>query len=107
MPKGGLVKGDGGSKLRVLITDSETNAPIDLTNKTITLRYSIAGGVTMERTMTALDQATLKGYAEYQFLVADLNASGDLSGEARVNAGLSDQLTSDTVFTIPVRDPLP
>jgi len=107
MPKGGLVAGDGGSLLRVHILDSETNEPIDLTGKTVMLRFSLAGGATVEKTMTALDQTTNKGWATYQFAAADLPQGGELQAETRLNDGQPDQLTSDRKFKIPVRDPLP
>lgn len=107
MPKGGLVVGDGGSVLRVQILDSATDEPIDLTGKTVTLRYSLNGAATVTKVLTALDQITKKGWAEYQFAVADLTAAGDLKFEARLNEGLADQLTTDRLHIVPVRAPLP
>jgi len=107
MQKGGLVKGDGGSLLQVQLTDSETGQPIPLTGKTVTLRFSINKGPTVERTMTAMDQSIRPGWAQYQFTSTDLNASGEMKGEVRINAGQSDQLTTDRLFTEKVREPLP
>jgi hypothetical protein len=107
MPKNGLVAGDGGSIVKVHILDSETEAAIDLTGKTVKLRYSLNGAAAVTKTMTALDQTNFKGWAQYQFLTTDLTAAGDLEGETRLNDGLSDQLTSDSTFHIAVRGPLP
>ena len=101
-----LVAGDGGSKIRVTILDTITKDPIDLTSKTVKARYSINGGTTVEKTMTALNQATNKGQAEYQFLVADFTTGGSLDGEVRLQAGLADQLTTIDKFHIAVKTPL-
>lgn len=102
-----FVAGDRGAKLRITIDNSLTNEPFDLTAKTVTARYSLNGGSTVEKTMTVLDQATNKGQAEYQFTAADLPTGGTLMGEARVQAGLSDQLTTVDNFNIAVKTPLP
>ncbi len=89
-----VMAGDGGTKLRVTIRDAASNAPVDLTGKTVQLRYSLNGGAVVIKTMTVLNQATNKGQAEYQFLTTDLTAGGELRGEARLQAGQSDQLTT-------------
>ena len=101
-----LVAGDGGSKLVVTITDSTTEALIDLTGKTVKLRYAIAGGTLQQRDMAALDQTASKGQAEYQFLAADLTAGGEMKGEVRLQAGLSDQLTTVDTFHLSIKAPL-
>lgn len=106
MPNYDLVAGDGGSKLRVTITDSKTNELIDLTGKTIKVRYAINGGATQERVMTALNQTTNKGQAEYQFATADLTAGGELKAEVRLQAGLADQLTTVDTFHLNIKSPL-
>lgn len=102
-----LVAGDGGSTLHVLIVDSVTKEPMDLTGKTVKARYSMNGGATVEKNMVVLDQLANKGQAEYQFLAADLTVAGTLTGEVRLQAGLIDQLTTVDQFHIPVRVPLP
>jgi hypothetical protein len=102
-----LVAGDGGSKLHVTILDSVTKEPIDLTGKTVQARYAVNGGATVQKTMTPLNQTSFKGQAEYQFLTTDLTVGGVLDGEVRVQAGLSDQLTSVDEFHIAVRAALP
>jgi hypothetical protein len=102
-----LVVGDGGSKLGVTILDSVTKEPIDLTGKSVTARYAINGGATIQKTMTALDQVSFKGQAFYQFQPADLSAGGTLEGEVRLQAGLSDQLTTVDTFHIAIKAPLP
>lgn len=101
-----FVAGDGGSTLHVTVLDSVTKEPKDLTGKTVQLRYSINGGVTVEKSMTVLNQTTHPGQAEYQFLVADLTA-GTLKGEVRLQDGLDDQLTTIDTFHIPIKAPLP
>jgi hypothetical protein len=100
-----IVKGDGGSKVSITVTDAETDAPIDLTGKAVKLRFNIAGGVLKERDMTVLNQTTNVGQVEYQFLTTDLDASGELEAEYRIGQGQSDQLTSASKLRITVRDP--
>lgn len=107
MPNTDLVVGDGGSRLHVTIVDSETNDPIDLTGKGIKARYTLNGGATVEKTMTALDQTSKKGQAEYQFLTTDLTAPGTITGEVRLQAGQPDQLTTVDNFYLGVKAPLP
>ena len=102
-----LVVGDGGSVLTITVQDSLTRLPVDLTNKTVTARYAINGGATVQKPMTLLDQATHPGQAEYQFLTSDLSAAGELKGEIRLQAGQADQLTSLETFHIAIRSPLP
>ena len=102
-----LIAGDGGTVLRATIRDSETHTLIDLTGKTVQLRYSLNGGATVQKTMTVLDQTTQKGQAQYQFLTTDLTAGGELSGEVRLQAGLSDQLTTVDRFHLRVGTALP
>lgn len=107
MAKGGFVAGDGGSVLKVHIVDAETGEAIDLTGKTAQLRYTLNGGALVTKTMTILNQSTARGWAEYQFSTTDLTEAGDLECETRLNAGQSDQLTSDSTFHLPVRAALP
>lgn len=107
MPNYELVAGDGGSKLHVTIRDSVTDELVDLTGKTVKARYALNGGATVEKTMTALNQTTNKGEAEYQFATGDLTAGGELKGEVRLQAGLSDQLTTVDSFHLAVKAPLP
>lgn len=103
MAKGALVSGDAGSVLRVHLTDSETDEAVDLTGKTVKLRYRINGGTVIEKDMTLLDQTNQKGWAQYQFAPADLPTAGDLEGETRLDPGGPGQLTSDETFHIPIR----
>lgn len=102
-----LVAGDSGSILRVTVRDRETKALLDLTGKTVQLRYAMNGGATVEKSMTLLNQTTSTGQAQYQFLSTDLTAGGELKGEVRVQDGLPDQLTSVDFFHILVKAPLP
>lgn len=101
-----LVAGDGGSLIHVTVLDSETDERIDLTGKTIQLRYAINGGETVQKTMTALDQTAHKGEATYLFTSGDLTA-GAMIGEVRLQAGQVDQLTTVDRFYLGVRAPLP
>lgn len=101
-----LSEGDGGSKLRLTIKQQESEEPIDLTGRTVQVRYAINGGTTQERTMTILDQAANKGQAEYQFLTTDLTPSGQMAGEVRLQAGLPDQLTTVDNFYLQIKKPL-
>lgn len=103
MAKGALVVGDAGSVLRVHITDSETDEAIDLSGKTVKLRYRINGGTLIEKDMTVLDQTNQKGWTQYQFAPADLPAAGNLEGEIRVDPGGAGQLTSDETFHLAIR----
>lgn len=102
-----LVQGDGGSILTVTLLDSLSGQPLDLTNKTVQLRYSINGATTVEKSMTLLNQGNFPGQATYQFLAADLSVSGLLTGEVRIQDGLTDQLTTVDEFRLAIKAPLP
>jgi hypothetical protein len=102
-----LVAGDGGTVLRTMIRDRAADAPVNLTGKTVTLRYSLNGGATVQKTMTLLDQSLKPGQAEYQFLTTDVPAGGELIGEVRLQSGLADQLTTVDRFHLLVGAPLP
>lgn len=106
MAKPDLVAGDGGSKLRVTLRDSATQEPIDLSGKTVKVRYAINSGSVQERAMIVLDQAASKGQAEYQFLTSDITDGGEMHGEFRIQAGLSDQLTTVDTFHLAIKAPL-
>jgi hypothetical protein len=99
--------GDGGTKIRITIRDQATQDPIDLNGKTVQLRYSLNGGAVVLKTMTALNQTSNKGQAEYQFLTTDLTVGGELRGEARLQAGQSDQLTTVDRFIWMIGTALP
>lgn len=96
-----LVAGDRGSVLVVTVKDADTDTVMNLTGKTVKLRYKINGGTVTVKTMTAQVPET-NGKAEYQFEAADLVA-GDFEGEVRLQDGLADQLTSVTTFHRSVR----
>lgn len=100
-----VVRGDGGSKIAITVTDADTDEPLILTGKTVKLRFNIAGGALKERDMTVLNQLTNPGEVEYQLLSADLDASGELEAEYRINQGAADQLTSASKLRITVREP--
>ena len=106
MSKYDLVAGDGGSVLHATVRDNVTHALVDLSAKTVKVRYSLNGAAVVEKTMTARNQATNKGEADYQFLPADLTAAGELIGEICLQKGLSDQLTTVDTFLLVVRSPL-
>lgn len=96
-----LVAGDAGSKLVVTCKDSETLVAVNLTGKTVKLRYTLDGGAVQVKTMTIQNPATA-GKAEYQFGASDLTA-GTLTGEVRINEGQDDQVTSVDVLVLSVR----
>lgn len=106
MAKGDLVAGDGATKLRVTIRDSVTQVPLDLTGKTVKLRFIVNSGTLQERDMTVLNQTSSKGQAEYQFTTSDVPAAGEMKGEFRIQAGLADQLTTDDTFHLQIKAPL-
>lgn len=101
-----LVAGDGASVLRVTVRDSQSSEPVDLTGKPVILRYKLAGGAIVEKTMTVLDQVNAPGQAEYSFAVADLPTAGTLEYEVRINDGLASQLTSIDTGQLAVRSEL-
>lgn len=100
-----LVAGDGGTTLRVTVVDSATSDPVDLTGKTVKLRYSLNGAASVEKTMTAMDQTASKGKANYLFLTTDVIVGGTIKAEIVLNKGASTQLTSVDTFHIKVKDP--
>lgn len=102
-----FVAGDGGSILRVTIHDLAARELIDLTGKTITLRYAINGGATHTRDMTPLNQTTHTGQADYRFASTDLTMAGEIKGEVRLQDGLPDQLTTIDTFHLRIKAPLP
>jgi hypothetical protein len=102
-----VMAGDGGTKLVVTIRDAATHAPVDLTGKTVQLRWSLNGAAAVTKTMTVRDQATNMGQAEYQILTTDLTAGGELRGEARLQPGLSGQLTTVDRFHWTIGTALP
>lgn len=105
MPNYELTAGDTGSRLQVTIKDSRDGEPVDLSGKTVELRYAINGGALQTKTMTVLDQLANKGKAEYQFAALDLQA-GNLRAEVRLQPGLADQVTTIDDMYIPVKAPL-
>lgn len=107
MPSYELVAGDRGSKEHVTIRDSVTKALIDLTGKTVQIRFSLNGGTTVQQTMTVLNQTTNRGEAEYLYTAAELAAGGELRGEVRLDPGGAGQLTTVDTFHHQVKAPLP
>lgn len=69
-----LVSGDTGSTLRVTCRNKSDNSLLDLTNKTVNLKWIASDGVTLvTREMTVVVPAT-NGVAEYRFQSNDLYA---------------------------------
>lgn len=99
-----LVAGDLGSKIVVTCLDSDTKAVLDLTGKTVQLRYKIDAGTLTTKTMAVQAPGT-NGKAEYQFGASDLSA-GTMEAEVRVQPGQSDQVTSRETLHVSVRSPL-
>jgi hypothetical protein len=98
-----LVRGDGGAKVHSTIVGSD-GEPLDLSGKTVTLAYTLAGGTVIKRSMTVLNQLTNRGEAEYQLTPTDLSASGEFEAEIIIQDGQSDQLTTEK-FRCRVREP--
>ena len=96
-----LVAGDPGSKLVVPCKDNQTQGVIDLTGKTVQIRYKIDAGALQIKTMTVQAPGT-DGKAEYQFGVGDLTP-GTMEAEVRLQNGLSDQITSVSTMRLSVR----
>ncbi len=65
-----FVEGDTGSALRVTCTEDEENTPINLTNKTLYLRFKINSGAVASQVMTVINAAS--GTAQYQFQTGEL-----------------------------------
>jgi len=100
-----LTAGDAGSILRVTCKDQETDALIDLTGKTVKLRYKLNGGTLQVKTMTVASPNT-DGIAEYQFAPADIPVAGTIEFDIRLNEGAGDQLTSVQLDELRIRSPL-
>lgn len=84
------------SILEVVCENKQDLSLIDLTGKTVTLRYKIGSLALVERAMTPdIDQVVNKGLAAYQFLSTELTP-GILVGEIRVNDATTHVLTSVT-----------
>lgn len=98
-----LVAGDSSSVLRVTVFDSETKEPMDLTGRTVTLRFRLNGGTVVPVAMTVLDQTNQRGKAEYEFQSADLLSAGLVEYEIRLDSGTGNQLTSLETGQLAVR----
>ena len=98
-----IVAGDRASVLRITVSDQETEQVVDLTARTVTLRYKINGGALVEKTMTVLDQVNQLGKAEYVFLAADVPEAGTMEYEVRLDAGLPGQLTTVEAGQLSIR----
>lgn len=107
MARSDLVAGDGGSVLSLTVLDSATGQPVNLTAKTVQLRYSFNGGSMVERVMTVANQTASPGVASYQFAPSDFTVAGTVVGEVRLQQALADQLTSVDRFQLTVKAPLP
>lgn len=70
-----LVEDDTNSSLVIICRDSQ-RALIDLTGKTVTLRWRFDNETTMSHSalMTIMDQVSDKGRASYRFAVGELRA---------------------------------
>ena len=102
-----LVAGDGASAITITILDTLSKTPINLTGKTAQLRWSLNSGITVEKSMTVLDQVQFTGQVQYQFLAVDLPVGGSFQGEVRLQDGLTDQLTTVDDFHLAVKNALP
>ncbi len=96
-----FVQLDTGSTLRVTCKDSDTEAVIDLTGATLTLRYKIGSAAKVEKTMT-LEVPNTAGIATYKFLAAELS-NGDLVGEVTINDSGGKEITSIENMVLPIK----
>ena len=71
-----FVSGDTDSTYKKFISDTGTNALVDLTNKTVQLRwrYTEAGAMTNTAFMTVLNQTTNPGEATYRWTGGQLQS---------------------------------
>ena len=65
-----FVENDTGSALRITCIDDETELPVNLTNKTVYIRFKINSGATASQVMTILNTAS--GTVQYQFQAGEL-----------------------------------
>lgn len=66
-----FVEGDTGSELIVECRDKRSKQPIDLTNKTATLKFRVDDGPLFQQLMT-IDVPETQGIARYQFKAGEL-----------------------------------
>lgn len=101
-----LVAGDGGTTLRVTVRNAATGEAMDLSGRTVTLRYRLNGGDLIAKFMDVLDQAVLTGKAQYQFDANDIPHAGVMHYEVQIDHGTLNQLTSIDVQQLTVRSVL-
>ena len=82
-----FVEGDSGSVLRVTCKNNSDKVVIDLTGKSVKLRFQIDSGTVAEKAMTVVLPAT-GGKADYQFLTSELVA-GVMRAAAEITEGSS------------------
>ena len=100
MRENAFVAGDTGSKLRVTCTDNDTGGAIDLTGKTVNLKWLNSSGTLVTKAMTLVTPAS--GIAEYQFVTGELFAS-EMGFEVEIIDG-SDVTRSLEVIDVDVRE---
>ena len=83
---------DTGSILEVTCKDDSTGAVIDLTGSTVTLRFKIAGGLLLTKTM-ALDAEPTTGKATYKFLAGELDP-GKFLGDVTITDSGGETISS-------------
>ena len=96
-----FVAGDTGSSLKLTCLDAATKTPIDLTGKTVTLRFQTPDGTVRTKTMTNASDPTT-GVATYLFLGTELQA-GTTRYESTVTDGGGLIVTSLDMATFLVR----
>lgn len=85
-----FVENDTGSALQVECVDNETGNPINLTDKTVWIRFKINSGSLASATMTVINAAS--GTAQYQFGAGEL-----VAGTLYVSVRIVDNLDSTYV----------
>lgn len=76
-----FVEGDTGSALQVTCVEDGEETPIDLTNKTVYLRFNVDYGTTASQLMTILAPAS--GTVQYLFQAGEL-VKGTLYASVRI-----------------------
>lgn len=96
-----LVAGDSGAELIVSLVDKTTGGALDLSGKTITLKYSLANASVQTRPMTIVEPPE-SGQCRYVWQAADLTTHGNIEAEVYVNDAQTG-LTTVEAFQLNVR----
>lgn len=99
-----LVSGDTGSKIRVTCKNDSDESIIDLTSKTVNLKWKNAAGVLQTKQMTIINPAT-DGKAEYQFVTTEIYPD-KMKLEVEIIDSISNKIRSLDLISLKVRTAL-